>query len=674
MDHSTAYQRIKHLREELNLHNYRYYVLSEPVISDFEYDQMMTELVELEKQYPEFSDPFSPTVRIGDDRNEEFIQAEHRTPMFSLANTYDYEELAEFDDRVRKSVGEVEYVCELKYDGAAISLTYEQGQLTRAITRGDGVKGDVVTSNILTIKSIPLKLPKEGMPDVFEIRGEILLNRNVFEALNQERLEAGEVPFANPRNAASGTLKMQKSSLVAKRKLDCLLYSLAGSQLPSDTHFGNLEWARKAGFKVPPYMEVKRNIGEVIEFIEKWHEGRRKLPFDTDGVVIKVNSIDQQHELGFTAKSPRWAVAYKYPPEKAETRLLSVDFQVGRTGAVTPVANLEPVYLGGTTVKRASLHNADQIALLDLHLGDMVSIEKGGEIIPKITSVNKTKRDLFATQVVFITHCPECGTPLRKDAGEARHYCPNESGCPPQIKGRIEHFISRKAMNIEGIGEETVDQLYREGLIHQVPDLYRLTVDQLLKLERFAEKSAENLVTAIASSTQVPFERVLYALGIRFVGETVAKKLARSMGSINSIMAASREELLKVEEIGDKIADSVISFFAEESNRRMVETLQGFGLQFHTELKKESAGNLPLSGKTIVVSGSFERYSRDEIKDLIERNGGKNSGSVTSKTSLIVAGENMGPEKRKKAETLGIPIISEDDLADMLGKAEPTLF
>jgi DNA ligase (NAD+) len=667
MDHNTAYQRIKHLREELNLHNYRYYVLNEPVITDFEYDQMMSELISLEREYPQFSDPFSPTVRIGDDRNEEFVQAEHFTPMFSLANTYNFEELAEFDDRVRKAVGQVEYVCELKYDGAAISLTYEKGLLTRAVTRGDGVKGDVVTSNILTIKSIPLKLNIGEVPEVFEIRGEILLNRNVFEALNKERLEAGEVPFANPRNAASGTLKMQKSSQVARRKLDCLLYSLAGSRLPSETHFGSLEWARNAGFKVPPYMEVKKDLEGVTEFIQKWHEGRKKLPFDTDGVVIKVNSIDQQNELGFTAKSPRWAVAYKYPPEKAETKLVSVDFQVGRTGAVTPVANLEPVYLGGTTVKRASLHNADQISLLDLHLGDLVSIEKGGEIIPKITAVNKSKRDLFAVPVTFITNCPECGALLRKDAGEARHYCPNESGCPPQIKGRIEHFISRKAMNIEGIGEETVDQLYREGLIHQLPDLFKLSVDQLLTLDRFAEKSAENLIKAISDSVSIPFERVLFALGIRFVGETVAKKLARSMGSIDKIMEADRDTLLKVDEVGEKIADSLLAYMADEKNRGIIESLKAAGLQFETKELLVPAGNLPLSGKIIVVSGSFSKYSRDEIKDLIEKNGGKNSGSVTSKTTLVVAGDNMGPEKRKKAESLGIPIVTEDDLVDMLG-------
>lgn len=667
MDQNTAYQRIKYLREELNLHNYRYYVLSEPVISDFEYDRKMTELLELEKEFPQFSDPLSPSVRIGDDRNEEFVQAEHLTPMFSLANTYNSGDLAEFDERIRKAVGEVEYICELKYDGAAISLTYEQGKLTRAVTRGDGVKGDVVTSNILTIKSIPLKLSIDNTPDYFEIRGEILLNRNVFEALNRERTESGEIPFANPRNAAAGTLKMQKSSAVAKRKLDCLLYSLAGNQLPSATHLGNLEWARSAGFKVPPYIEVKKDLAGVMEFILKWQEDRKNLPFDTDGVVIKVNSIDQQNELGFTAKSPRWAVAYKYPAEKAETTLISVDFQVGRTGAVTPVANLEPVYLGGTTVKRASLHNADQIALLDLHLGDLVSIEKGGEIIPKITAVNKSKRDLFAVPVAFVTHCPECGTLLTKDAGEARHYCPNESGCPPQIKGRIEHFVSRKAMNIDGIGEETVDQLFREGLLHEIPDLYTITVDQLLALERFAGKSAENLVKAISESTKIPFERVLYALGIRFVGETVAKKLARSMGSIEKIMEASRNDLLKVDEIGEKIADSVVAYMATDKNRLMIQTLMGFGVQFRTEHQESDSGNLPLSGKTIVVSGSFSRFSRDEIKDLIEKNGGKNSGSVTSKTSLIVAGENMGPEKRKKAESLGIPILSEEELISMLG-------
>ncbi|HBB91177.1 MAG TPA: DNA ligase (NAD(+)) LigA, partial [Bacteroidales bacterium] len=479
MDQDSIYQRIKWLRDELNVHNYRYYVLNEPTIGDFDFDRMMTELIRLEEEYPQFSDPLSPSLRIGDDRTEEFIQKEHKYPLYSLSNTYDFEELREFDERVTKSVGSVEYVCELKYDGAAINLSYEKGKLVQAVTRGDGVRGDDVTSNIRTIRSIPLTLQTPVFPDFFEIRGEILLHRKIFDELNRDRVELGEAPFANPRNAASGTLKMQKSSIVAKRKLDCLLYSLAGSKLPASTHSGNLEWARTAGFKVPNYIGIFPDLEGVIQFIGKWEKERRNLPFDTDGVVIKVNSLDQQQELGFTAKNPRWAVAYKYAPEQAETRLLSVDFQVGRTGAITPVANLEPVLLGGTTVRRASLHNADQISLLDLHFGDRVRIEKGGEIIPKITSVNKKERDRSALPVSFIEVCPECGSSLTRDPAEARHFCPNEASCPPQVKGRLEHFISRRAMNIEGIGQETVDQLYREKLISTLPDLYALSAEQL---------------------------------------------------------------------------------------------------------------------------------------------------------------------------------------------------
>ena len=675
MDQDSIYQRIKWLRDELNVHNYRYYVLNEPTIGDFDFDRMMTELIRLEEEYPQFSDPLSPSLRIGDDRTEEFIQKEHKYPLYSLSNTYDFEELREFDERVTKSVGSVEYVCELKYDGAAINLSYEKGKLVQAVTRGDGVRGDDVTSNIRTIRSIPLTLQTPVFPDFFEIRGEILLHRKIFDELNRDRVELGEAPFANPRNAASGTLKMQKSSIVAKRKLDCLLYSLAGSKLPASTHSGNLEWARTAGFKVPNYIGIFPDLEGVIQFIGKWEKERRNLPFDTDGVVIKVNSLDQQQELGFTAKNPRWAVAYKYAPEQAETRLLSVDFQVGRTGAITPVANLEPVLLGGTTVRRASLHNADQISLLDLHFGDRVRIEKGGEIIPKITSVNKKERDRSALPVSFIEVCPECGSSLTRDPAEARHFCPNEASCPPQVKGRLEHFISRRAMNIEGIGQETVDQLYREKLISTLPDLYALSAEQLMTLDRFADKSAENLIAAIRRSVEVPFERVLYGIGIRFVGETVAKKLARSLGSIDRIMEASREELLNIDEVGDRIADSVMNWFSKPGNRELIDQLRQAGLQFNSEVKDSAGINLPLSGKSIVVSGTFSLHSRDELKELIEKNGGKNSGAVTSKTSLLIAGSNMGPEKRKKAEKLGIPILTEEEVIRLITVApKDTLF
>jgi len=668
MEQGSVFDRINYLRSVLNEHNYRYYVLNEPAVSDYEYDLLMQELISLEQQYPQFADPLSPSVRIGDDRNQEFIQRRHKNAMYSLGNTYSQEEVAEFDQRVRKAIGDqVEYACELKYDGAAISLTYEKGRLLYAVTRGDGITGDDVTANIKTIKSIPLVLHGTDYPDVFEIRGEIILYRTVFDQLNAERIEDGEVPFANPRNAASGTLKMQNSSLVAKRKLNCFLYNLTGFVLPAPTHSGNLEWARKAGFRIPEYTEIHTSVEGIFSFIHRWETARKKLPFDTDGVVIKVNSLDQQAELGFTAKNPRWAIAYKYPPEQAETTLLSVDFQVGRTGAITPVANLEPVFLGGTTVKRASLHNSDQIALLDLHIGDRVVIEKGGEIIPKITGVNKTRRDLFALPVVFISVCPECGTSLIRDPGEARHYCPNEDECPPQIKGRIEHFISRRAMNIDGLGQETVDQLYREGLLRRIPDLYHLTADQLIRLDRFAEKSTLNLVAAIKSSVGIPFERVLYAIGIRYVGETVAKKLARSLGSVDHIMDASREELMAVDEVGDKIADSVRHFFTMEKNRQLIKDLKQCGLQFQAEAGTQYKLNLPLSGKSVVVSGTFSQFSRDIIKELIEQNGGKNVSSVTSKTSMIIAGQNMGPEKLKKAGQYNIPLISEDEFMKMIG-------
>ncbi|MCX6225560.1 MAG: NAD-dependent DNA ligase LigA, partial [Bacteroidia bacterium] len=554
----------------------------------------------------------------------------------------------------------------LKYDGAAISLTYENGRLIQAITRGDGVTGDDVTANVKTIRSIPLTIAADTCPALFEIRGEIILHREVFNALNEERILDGEAPFANPRNAASGTLKMQNSSLVARRKLDCFLYSLAGENLPRHTHSGNLAWARGAGFKIPPYLEVNQNIEAVLSFIDRWKDARKKLSFDTDGVVIKVDSLAQQSALGFTAKSPRWAIAYKYPPDQAQTRLVSVDFQVGRTGAITPVANLEPVLLAGTTVKRASLHNADQIQLLDLHIGDFVIIEKGGEIIPKIIGVNLSKRDLFAVCIEFISKCPECGTELIRDPGEAKHYCPNEELCPPQIKGKIEHFISRKTMNIDSAGIETVGQLFQAKLLNSVADLYELTYEQLINLDRFADKSASNLIAAIDASKKIQFERVLFALGIRYVGETVAKKLARAMGSIDKIMNASKEQLMSIDEIGDRIADSIIAFFSQEKNRRLIQNLQSHGLQFSQAIGENVRQIQLLTGKSVVISGTFSRFSRDELKELVERYGGKNVSSVSSKTSFILAGENMGPEKLKKAMDLSIPLMGEDEFINLL--------
>jgi DNA ligase (NAD+) len=667
MDITSVYQRIEFLRNELNGHNYRYYVLNEPEVSDYEYDQLMAELESLERENPQFSDSLSPTQRIGDDRNQEFVQRPHGIAMYSLGNTYNREEVIEFDNRIKKIVTDsIEYACELKYDGAAISLTYGNGRLTRALTRGDGVNGDDVTANIKTIRSIPLVIKALDCPKLFEIRGEIILTHDVFSALNEERIMEGEAPFANPRNAASGTLKMQNSAMVAKRKLDCFLYSLSGSGLPFSTHQENLEWAKKAGFKVLPYLKVYQNIDGVISYIEKWRNDRKKLPFDTDGVVIKVNSQDQQAALGFTAKSPRWAIAYKYPPDQAETRLLSVDFQVGRTGAITPVANLEPTLLAGTTVKRASLHNADQIQLLGLHIGDFVTIEKGGEIIPKITGVNLSKRDLFTQPVQFISTCPECGSILTRDVGEAKHFCPNEEFCPPQIKGRIEHFVSRKAMNIDNAGSETVSLLYDSKLLSSVADLYSLTYAQLISQERFADKSASNLLQAIEDSKRIKFERVLFALGIRYVGETVAKKLARAMGSIETIMSASKDQLLSVNEIGERIADSIISYFSIQRNRDLVHRLQENGIQMNQEIGQEIRQIQKLTGRSIVISGTFNRFTREELKDLVEKNGGKNVSSVSAKTSFILAGESMGPEKLKKAQDLSIPLMSEDEFINLL--------
>lgn len=667
---------VEQIRNDLNTHNYRYYVLNDPTVSDFEYDQLLNRLIELEKQYPDLADPLSPSVRVGDDRNQNFMQQNHRTPMFSLGNTYSREDVIEFDMRIRKTVGQaVEYFCELKYDGTAISLTYERGQLLRGITRGDGMRGDDVTSNILTIKSIPLRLQGAGWPSVFEIRGEVMLTRSVFEQLNQERVEIGDPPFANPRNAAAGTLKLQNSSLVAKRRLDCFLYALAGQELPTKKHSDNLAIAREWGFKIPDYSRVCQNLDEVFEFIRYWESERKKLPFDTDGVVIKVNSLQQQEILGNTAKSPRWAIAYKYPPDRAETRLISIDYQVGRTGAVTPVANLEPVSLAGTTVKRASVHNEDQIRILDLHLGDTVFIEKGGEIIPKITGVNLKKRLPLALPVQFPEVCPECGTPLKKDPGEARHYCPNEEECPPQIKGKLEHFISRRAMNIEGLGEETISLLYREGLVSNPADLYDLKTHQLASLERLAEKSAQNIIESIDASRQVPFERVLFALGIRHVGETVARKIASYFDTMDQLIQANIEELLQVDEVGEKIAGSLLEFFAREKNLTIIDRLRNAGLQMKSTRKVMNGPAGALSGKIIVISGVFKKYSRDQIKELIERHGGKNSGSLSSKTTWLLAGENAGPEKIRKAKELNIKLLSEEEFGQLIDKpGELTLF
>ncbi|MCF8374394.1 MAG: NAD-dependent DNA ligase LigA [Bacteroidales bacterium] len=669
MNKQEAQTRIDSLRKDLNHHNHCYYVLSQPEISDFEYDLMMQELDSLEKKFPEFANENSPTQRVGSDITKEFEQVEHKYPMLSLGNTYSVEDLRDFDGRVRKAISEdFQYVCELKYDGTAISLHFKNGKLLRAVTRGDGTKGDDVTTNVRTIKSIPLELHGNDWPEEFEIRGEIFMSKEGFRKMNEERAKAGEQTFANPRNSASGTLKMQDSKEVAKRPLDCYLYLLAGDSLPFRSHFENMNKAREWGLKIPPYLELKNNIDEVFEFINHWDQARKDLPFEIDGIVIKVNSIDQQEELGFTAKSPRWAISYKFKAEQALTELLSIVYQVGRTGAVTPVANLQPVQLAGTTVKRASLHNADQIALLDIRLGDWVYIEKGGEIIPKIVGVEKERRNEKSETLQYITHCPECGIELVRKEGEANHYCPNENNCPPQIKGKIEHFVSRKAMNIDGLGEETVELLYNENLIHNIADLYDLKIEQLLPLERMAEKSASNIIKGIEASKTVPFPKVLFALGIRYVGETVAKKLAQSLGSIDNLLAASFERLVAIDEIGDIIARGLIDHFKIESNVLIVERLKAYGLQMEIEETEQSENSGKLMGLSIIISGSFEKHSRDELKDLIEKHGGKNVSSISSNTSYLLAGDKIGPSKLTKAEKLNIPIISEEEFLAMIGE------
>lgn len=662
-------QRIDSLREELNQHNYNYYVLSQPTISDYDFDMKLKELTELEARHPEYYDPNSPSQRVGSDINKSFRQVTHKYPMLSLGNTYSETEVTEFYDRVKKGLNDdFEIVCELKYDGTSISLTYQHGELVQAVTRGDGVQGDDVTANVRTIRSIPLRLRGNDYPDEFEIRGEILMPWVIFEKLNKEREEQEEPLFANPRNAGSGTLKLQDPKVVASRKLDSYLYYLLGENLPADGHYENLMKAREWGFKISDATKKCKTLEEIFAYIAYWDVERKNLPVATDGIVLKVNSLSQQRNLGYTSKFPRWAIAYKFQAEKAQTHLLSVSYQVGRTGAVTPVANLEPVKLSGTTVKRASLYNEDYINLLDLHINDLVSVEKGGEIIPKITAVDASKRGVFDEKVVFVKNCPECGTPLKKDEGEAIYYCPNNTGCPPQIKGRIEHFLTRKAMNIAG-GTETVEHLYNAGYIKNIADLYTLRWQDVMRLERWAEKSARNLVESIHSSVSVPYERVLYALGIRYVGETVAKKLAMAFPDIDLLMAASVEDLMQVDEIGERIAQSVVDYFVSEKNREEIRLLRTYGLQFELSADVISQRTDKLQGLTIVISGTFERYSRDEYKNLIEQNGGKNSGSISSKTSYVLAGENMGPAKLEKAEKLGIPIINENDFLKMIGEA-----
>ena len=659
--------RIKALREELARHNYNYYVLSAPVISDFEFDRKMRELQELEERHPEYADPDSPTRRVGSDLSKEFEQVAHRYPMLSLGNTYSEEEVRDFYERTARALGEpFVIVAELKYDGTSISLTYERGRLVRAVTRGDGVKGDDVTANIKTIRSVPLRVLGDDYPESFEIRGEVLLPWVEFDRLNKEREEQEEPLFANPRNAASGTLKQQNPAVVAARKLDAYFYYLLGENLPSDNHYENLRVARTWGFKVPDVMRECHSLREIFDYIAYWDQARKNLPVATDGIVLKVNSLRQQRLLGYTAKSPRWAIAYKFQAERAETRLDSVSFQVGRTGAITPVANLEPVLLAGTVVKRASLHNADIIEGLDLHIGDRVYVEKGGEIIPKIVGVNVEARSgSLGEKVRFIRTCPECGTPLTRPEGEAAHYCPNSAGCPPQIKGRIEHFVTRKAMDIN-IGPETVEDLYDAGYVRDAADLYTLKVADLLRLERWAEKSARNLMRSLEASKRVPFERVLYGLGIRYVGETVAKRLASAFHSMEALERATFDELVAVDEIGDRIAQSVLDYFADECNRTLVARLREYGLRMALPEEELEGRTEKLKGLTIVISGTFSKHSREEYKAMIERNGGKNSGSVSGKTDYILAGENMGPAKLEKAAKLGVRIIHEDEFLRML--------
>ena len=662
----TAQEKIEALRQELRQYNYEYYVLDKPQVDDYTFDQKLKELQEMEAKHPEFYDANSPTLRVGGEVTKNFATVKHEHRMYSLDNSYSQEDLEDWEKRIKKLVdGAVEYVCELKYDGASISLTYEEGVLVRAVTRGDGVQGDDVTNNVKTIRSVPLKL-KGDFPAKFDIRGEIVLPLAGFAAMNAERVEAGDEPYSNPRNTASGSLKLQDSAEVAKRPLECLLYSIVGENLDIASQFESLEKARSWGFKVPEVAKKTASTAETFEFLNYWDEHRHDLPYETDGVVIKVNSFRQQEELGFTAKAPRWAMAYKFKTEQAETVLEKITYQVGRTGAITPVANLVPVQLAGTIVKRASLHNADQIEKLDVREGDHVYVEKGGEIIPKIVGVDFEQRDPDSTATEYISECPECGTTLVRQEGEAQHYCPNDMGCPPQIIGRIQHFISRKAMDIEGLGGETVALLVNEGLIQNYADLYTLKKEQILPLERMAEKSADNLIKGIEASKQIPFERVLFGLGIRYVGETVARKLAKQFKTIDALAEASEETLVAVDEIGARIAQSVVSFFSEEANQDLIKRLKDYGLQLELDASVLENQTEKLQGQTFVISGVFSKVSRTELKKLIEDNGGKASGSISSKTNYLVAGENMGPSKLQKAEKLGVPIISEDDFLTMI--------
>lgn len=659
---------IQKLREELNLHNYNYYVLDNATITDYEFDIKLKELQDLENAHPEYFDINSPTQRVGGTITKNFQTVAHRQRMYSLDNSYSKEDLLDWEVRIQKVLGNVhlQYTCELKYDGASISITYENGKLVRAITRGDGFQGDDVTNNIKTIRSIPLTLKGDNYPEKFDIRGEIILPFAGFEKMNQELIEIGETPYSNPRNTASGSLKLQDSTEVAKRPLECLLYSVAGEKLPFTSQFDGLIAARNWGFKVPKEAKIAANLQEVFDFIDYWDTHRHKLPYETDGVVVKVNSIQYQEELGYTAKSPRWAMAYKFKSEQVSTQLESISYQVGRTGSITPVANLKAVQLAGTIVKRASLHNADQIKKLDIRVGDTVFVEKGGEIIPKIIAVDLAQRPENSEPTQYITHCPECQTELVRNEGEANHYCPNFYGCPPQIIGRIQHFISRKAMDIEGLGGETVALLFNNDLVHNYADLYDLTVEQILPLERMAQKSAENLVNGVKKSTEIPFESVLYALGIRYVGETVAKKLAKHYKNIDALRKASLIELILVDEIGDRIAQSVIEFFEKEENKIIIERLKSYGVQFEVIEKINLNATTKLEGKTFVVSGVFAQFSRDELKKAIEDNGGKVGSSISAKTNYVIAGDNMGPAKLDKANKLNIPIISETDFMSML--------
>ena len=667
MDKKEAEKEIEKLSKEIEEHNYKYYALANPSISDYDFDMLLEKLIKIEKEHPELIKADSPSQRVGGVITKEFKQIKHKYPMISLANTYSEEELRDFDERVRKVVGDnVEYVCELKYDGLSISLIYKKGKLTEAVTRGDGVQGDDVTTNVKTIRCIPLNLKGNGYPDEFEVRGEIYIPLKIFDRINKEREDIGEEPFANPRNSAAGTLKMQDSAEVAKRNLDSTAYYLLGENLPFISHYESIETIKKWGFKVSEYLEVVKDMDGVHEFIKKWEKKRRDLPFDIDGIVIKVNSIKQQLALGYTAKSPRCAVAFKYKAENAATVLNSISYQVGRTGVITPVANLTPVLLAGTVVKRASLHNADIIHKLDVRIGDTVFVEKGGEIIPKITGVDLDKRPEHAKAVHFITHCPECGAALVREEGEAHHVCPNAKHCPPQIKGKIEHFVGRRAMNIESMGAETIELFNKAGILNNIGDIYDLKKEQIIPLERMAEKSANNIIEGIEESKKVPFERVLFALGIKHVGETTAKKLAFKFKSMDALRKAKLEELLEVSDVGEVLAQSLIDYFADPENEALLNKLHHKGLQFELRADEIAAFSDKLQGKTFVVSGVFAKHSRDEIVNLIEKNGGKNVGSVSSKTSYIVAGENMGPSKLEKAQKLKIQIISEEDFLNMI--------